>query len=364
VSVTAPPVDDAIGAPLLAKLGLVRESALSDDGDSFITLACRDGNGAPVVLKYVRADAPRDAYRRLDNETEMLRRLPTRVPLRVLRHLASGNGYLVTELDGGRLLVPRSVGDPGVVRVVADALACFQSVPADAGLFTIRHRESVGFYYLKVLAKHLLHLWPKHLSTATATRALLVVSLALPAIVRRATLSHGDFLPTNLLYHDDDSTVTFTDLESVAINHPLFDVLALFTMDERDIDRWDWQASFLHRYLERAGATLRLDPARQDFWDAYRGILIFFLVYRLNETLLNVTGDWYFGGHSKMGYVRAKVRDHLTAGTRPRAGEPLAVEVLVRARNVARLLSRDGFRKHVEHMRQPPAVGMQGSDVS
>jgi len=183
-------------------------------GDSFVTLLCRDEQHAQVVLKYVRPDAPRDAYRRLDNEVRLLQQIPTEWPLRLLQHRASAAGYLVTELDSGRLLRPATMDEEHVVRGVATALALFQKSARGQRLDGIRDREAVGRYYLKVLVKHLLHLWPAELSLWQCCRAMVIVVAALPALLRRSAPAHGDFLPTNLLYHDSDGSVTFTDLEA------------------------------------------------------------------------------------------------------------------------------------------------------
>lgn len=340
-------MSDAVRARLLTALDLVPEATLSDDGNAYVTLACRDRQGAAVVLKYVRPSAAPDASLRLGRETAMLQGLSTRAPLGLLRHRTSGDGFLVTERDDGRLLVPGSMREPRVCDTVADALAAFHSAPGTRTLPV--SRESVAVFYLKVLAKHLLHLWPAYISVGMAAKAAWLVLKGLPSIARGRTLSHGDFLPTNLLFHDTDGTVTFTDFEGVALNHPLFDVLAIFTIDDRPIESWDWQPRFLRRYLSRLTDVPGLDPSRDEFWTAYRAILVFFAVYRFNEALLPSHGGVYFGGVSKGRFAWTKAKRLLlgvaTPGDRPAGGAE------TRAENMRSMLAAGPRERHIAHMR-------------
>jgi hypothetical protein len=343
---------DTVGHGLLRQLGLSLGHVISGDGDSFVTLLCRDGEQAQVVLKYVRPDAPQDAYRRLDNETRLLQQVPTEWPLRLLRHRASAPGYLVTELDFGRLLRPTTMDDEQVVRGVAIALALFQESARGPRLEGIRDREGIGRYYLKVLMKHLLHLWPEELSLWQCCRAMAIVIAALPTLLRRSAPAHGDFLPTNLLYHDSDGSVTFTDLEAFMRGaHPLFDVLAICTVDERDVSDWTWQAPFLRAYLGHVTGEARLDPQSAAFRRAYRGLLTFFLIYRLNEARLNAVAGHYFEGLSQRAFVWRK----LTAMLRGVRHTPSALRrddgLDARRVNVRRLLQGSAVRDHLRAMR-------------
>jgi len=343
---------DAVGHDLLRQLRLSLAHVISGDGDSFVTLLCRDDQNAQVVLKYVRPDAPPDAYRRLHNEARLLQQLSTEWPLRLLRHRASAAGYLVTELDSGRLLRPATMDDEHVVRAVATALALFQESAGDGRLEGIRDREPVAVYYLKVLVKHLLHLWPEELTAWQCCRALAVVAAAMPAMLRRSAPSHGDFLPTNLLYHDSDGSVTFTDLEAFMRGaHPLFDVLAICTVDDREVADWTWQAAFLRCYLGHITGDARLNPQSREFKRSYRGLLTFFLIYRLNEARMNATTGRYFDGLSQPAFVWRK----LSALLRGVRHDPAAVRrgdgLDGRRANVRRLLAGSAVGDHLRAMR-------------
>ena len=343
---------DAIGHDLLRQLGLSLGHVISGDGDSFVTLLCRDEQHAQVVLKYVRPDAPRDAYRRLDNEVRLLQQIPTEWPLRLLQHRASAAGYLVTELDSGRLLRPATMDEEHVVRGVATALALFQKSARGQRLDGIRDREAVGRYYLKVLVKHLLHLWPAELSLWQCCRAMVIVVAALPALLRRSAPAHGDFLPTNLLYHDSDGSVTITDLEAFMRGaHPLFDVLAMCTIDDREVADWRWQAAFLRAYLAHDTGKPRLNPQSAEFQRAYRGLLTFFLIYRLNEARINAAAGRYFEGLSQPAFIWRK----LAAMLRGVRHDPAAVRrgdgLDARRANLQRMLAGSAVRDHLRAMR-------------
>ncbi len=336
---------DGLDQRLLDRLRLMPEHVLSADGDSFVTLVCRDASGRRVVLKYVHGGSA-DAHRRLTNESRLVRHLPTRPPLRLLAWRDDGPGYLVTEYDAGRSLRPEGLDDGPLIDTIADALVEFQSIRVAPKATGIADREHAATYYLKVLSKHILHLWPDYLSAWEAARSLRAVSASLPAILSRRVPCHGDFLPTNLLYHADDRTVTFTDLEGfMSANHPLFDVLAFLTIGNHDITNWTWQPRFLRRYLSRGERTLGLDPRSRPFRSAYRGILTFFLVYRLNEARLGLAGTGYFDSLAKSTYVTRKAA-RLLAGRRDARGD--AAALAVRTRNLRGVLSSKGYGDHLE----------------
>ena len=343
---------DAVGRDLLRQLGLSLGRVISGDGDSFVTLLCRDDQNGQVVLKYVRPDAPADAYRRLGNEARLLQQVPTEWPLRLLRHRASAAGYLVTELDHGRLLRPSTMDDEHVVRAVATALALFQESASGQRLEGIRDREAVGRYYLKVLVKHLLHLWPAELSLLQCGRVAAIVVAALPAMLRRSAASHGDFLPTNLLYHENDGSVTFTDLEAFMRGaHPLFDVLSICTVDEREVTDWTWQAAFLRCYLGHVTGEARLNPQSREFQRAYRGLLTFFLVYRLAEARNYAGGTHYFEGLSQTAFVWRKLTALFRGVRHDRDAVPRGDGLDARRANVRRLLDAAAVQDHLRAMR-------------
>ena len=356
-----PPSNAARIAPklqhdLLKRLGLTCDSVISDEGDSFVTALCRDEQERRVVLKYVYSGAA-DAYRRLNNETLLVKHLPVRRPLRLLPHRADGRGYLVTDYDDGILLRRERLdaGDTRAVPVIADALAQFQTLGSDVRRLGVVDREHASTYFVKVLLKNLLHLWPAHISADEAARCLGILTSALPAIRRHRVICHGDLLPTNLLYHDNDVSVTFTDLEGfMSTNHPLFDVLAFFSISRLDLMDWKWQRAFLDRYLTSAADELGLDPASRDYSDAYRGILIFFLVYRLNEERILSSGGSYFDGLGKGRFLARKAAG-LASGRRDAWRDDAMREQLeVRTRNLRRALSVAQYRDHLEAVHASP----------
>jgi hypothetical protein len=88
-------------------------------------------------------------------------------------------------------------------------------------------------------------------------------------------------------------------------------------------------------------------PESHRFRTAYRGILIFFLVYRLNETRLLAASQTYFDGIGKSEYLRAKARRLATQRSEWRT-EPLRHETAVQADNLRRILNRRHFRDHLD----------------
>jgi aminoglycoside phosphotransferase (APT) family kinase protein len=343
-----PSVLDRIDEELVDRLRLTPERVLSADGDSFVTLLCRDTTGAQRVLKYVSGGA-HDAHRRLTNETRLVTQLHARPPLQLLKRRDDGHGYLVTDYDPGRLLRTERLDDDATLRAIAGALVEFQTIRANADTMGIVDREGIATYYLKVLLKHIVHLWPAHLGARDAIRSVRAVMAALPAIRRRRVACHGDLLPTNLLYHAAEGRVTFTDLEGfMTANHPLFDVLALFTIDQHDLRCWKWQQRFLRFYLARSEA-IGLDPRSSGFARAYRGILIFFLVYRLNEARIRLTNNAYFDGVGRLRYVSRKAA-HVMLGRADAWQREPAAALDVRADNLRYALSPSGFRQHLDEM--------------
>jgi aminoglycoside phosphotransferase (APT) family kinase protein len=337
---------------LLDRLGLAGERVISADGDSFVTLRCRDAVGRPLVLKRTRTGC-RDTIRRLTNEALLCRDLPVGGPLRLLKYRDHGTGYLLTEFDEGRLLLPEQLDDEATIRAIVGALTRFQRIRLDLRRIGVVDREHPATYYLKVLLKHILHLWPAYISARDAARAVTIVTAALPAILRQRVICHGDFLPTNLLYHREDGSITLTDLEGfMTANHPLFDVVALFTMNDYDLTQWSWQRKFFRRYLDLASMS-GLDPRSDAFVEAYRGILVFFLVYRLNEGRIALLDTAYFDGLGKQQYLKRKIK-RLASGHHSVRRDPEIAEALeTRTRNLQRVLSRRHFREHLRFLQEP-----------
>jgi len=339
------PSSRPVRVDLLNDLGLTLETVLSDD-DSFLTLLCRDDADRRVVLKYVHSGSA-DAHRRLRNEAALVKHLRGRPPLRFLEHRRDGPGFLVTGFDSGVLLYPDAF-EPEVAATVGTALAVFQSLAPPLGEIGVVDREHVATYYLKVLVKNLLHLWPAYLTTSEAARCVAIVTAALPAICRRSVVCHGDFLPTNLLYHREDRSVTITDLEGfMSSNHPLFDVLAFFSISSVDLMDWSWQRAFLAEYLPAAAAFSGIDSESEEYGEAYRGLLVFYLVYRLNEERIALTAGSYFDGLGKRRFVARKAA-RLALGHRDAWQDDggIRAALQVRQSNLRRALSETQYLEH------------------
>jgi hypothetical protein len=332
---------------ILARLGLSVVRTM-DENESFAILRCVDTSGLPRVLKYLHHDSA-DARRRMNNEALLLagRRGGEGSP-RLLTHRAHGTRFLLTDYDPGELLRPGRMQDEAVCLAAADALAAFHDIRLRNLDTAIVDREPIATYYRKVLAKHLLHLVPSYLSLGDAAASARILQKCLPAISSRASICHGDFLPTNLLYHPDDQTITITDLEGfITANHPLFDIVALFTTDERPLSEWNWQPRFLERYLAASSGCLFRSVDDEDFDHAYRGILTFFLVYRLNEARLHVENKAYFDGLSKAGYLRARAMGlprELIKHCGRRGGLGRGLET--RHANLRLVLAAEGYQEH------------------
>jgi hypothetical protein len=133
--------------------------------------------------------------------------------------------------------------------------------------------------------------------------------------------------------------------------HPLFDVLALFTIDERDVAEWSWQPAFLRCYLGHVTGGARLNPQSKQFRRAYRGLLAFFLVYRLNEARINAAGGRYFDGLPKGQFVWRKAAALILDRGGRAVTSDASAELDARVRNVRRLLTASAFREHLRAMR-------------
>jgi hypothetical protein len=332
-------------AALLGRLQLTPDRLL-DENETFVILLCRGERDRRLVLKFLRSDSP-DAHRRLRNEMILTRHLRQDAPLRLLTCQGHGPSHLITDFDQGELLQPVRLEDPAVRAAVVGALLHFQSAAVNPTALGVVDREPLSRYYAKVLVKNILHLWPDHLSLAQALRSAAALAAAWPAIRRRGVLCHGDLLPTNLLFHAEDGTVTFTDLEgTIARNHPLFDVIAHLTIAPGDVREWGWQRDFLREYLDGGGAKLGPEPGSPEFESAYRGILVFFLVYRLSEARLGLLGATYFEGLGRWRFVGRKVAELTHGRGRSPRSALLDAGLAVRRNNLERLLTRRGWQEH------------------
>jgi len=222
-------------------------------------------------------------------------------------------------------------------------------MPAESLDERIVDREPLVTYYRKVLAKQLLHLLPSHISLREAAASWRILSRCLPAVSSRPVVCHGDFLPTNLLLSSDGRTITITDLEGfMTANHPLFDVVALFTIDESPLADWTWQSRFLARYLDAGGRSRAGDPRSEDFQLAYRGILTFFLVYRLNETLLHLRNAQYWDGLGKLAYLRRRLAGFPRELAERWRSREIERSLEIRRNNLRSVLTVEGYRQHLE----------------
>lgn len=347
------PTSDPRLAALLAQLGLRTQRTL-DGNEDFLTLLCESADGEAQVLKYCRSGAP-DALRRLRNEALLTRGLAVRPPLRVLHHCADGPGYLVTRFERGEALSVRHLGDAELMPRIADALAVFQSLADNVRTLAVSRRESTRRFLRKVMLKHLLHLWPSHLSLAQAWTAWRLLGTGLDAIDAVSVPCHADLMPTNIFRHADSDAVVFIDLEGFIVeNHPLYDVLSFFTMDSRPLEAWDWQVTFLQRFLAQPPAVHCLAPGAADFQRAYRALLTFLLVYRYNEARINAVNGRYFNGGSKRIYVLRKLLLLLSGAGALTSAARLGDELATRRDNLHHALDGMAFGRHLARMLTPP----------
>ncbi|MBI4524229.1 MAG: phosphotransferase [Deltaproteobacteria bacterium] len=297
-------------AQILSELKLTVQNVM-EKNENFLLLKCADPTDRRLVLKYSHSGV-KDASARLQNEAVLIRNLQAARPLRLLQYYSHGPDYLVTEFEEGDLLLPNSDYRETIRQCVADALIKFQVTPIRVKKAGVRQKTCMKSFYLKGLLKHLLHLWPDFVSLSEAMQCLRILISALPAMGKNPVICHGDFLPTNLLFKAEQQEVVFTDLEGFqAKNHPFYDVLSFCTIDDCDLWQWKWQKQFIRYYLERTEALFSLEPASRSFKDALRGILIFLLVYRMNETRIGLRKTTYFDGLGKLRYASKRFRNLL-----------------------------------------------------
>lgn len=357
----SPPLspDRSPGSHLAAVLAALELSVLGqlDSSEDFLTLLCEHASGQQRVVKYCHSGRT-DALRRLRNEALLTRSLKVRRPLRVLRHCADGPGFLVTEFERGEALAPRHLGDAALMAKIADALAVWQSLEDGAHALDISERETTRHFLHKVMLKHLLHLWPTHISLAQCWRAWRLLCAGLADIEATSVLCHADLMPTNMLRDATSDDVVFIDLEGViAAHHPLYDVLSFFTIDARPLEKWDWQRDFLHRYLAQPPAAQLLARQSAAFARAYRALLSFLLVYRYNEARINLGHGRYFEGLPKRRYVVTKLVRLLSGAGLLTASARVDGELAVRKANLHHALDDRAFGRHLAHMlTAPPAA--------
>jgi hypothetical protein len=298
-----------------------------------------------VVLKY--SHSPQTQGRtRIGNEAALVKNLRPEKPLRFLRYYADGDNFLVTEFEEGELLAPNGDYEDALRKAVADALVEFQLlriVPATIG---VKQQTGLRAFYLKGLVKHLLHLCPSDVSFWDALRCLGIVLSSLPLLGKTRVICHGDLLPTNLIYKPVEKEIVFTDLEGfLSENHPLYDVLSFCTIDDGSIWQWHWQKRFIQYYLQRTKSVFAFDCHAADFLRMLRALMVFLLLYRLNESRANLEGSLYFDGLSKWRYVLCKLGRLFTGNGRGGAASELPI-LAVRKENLRAVLSRKVFVRH------------------
>ena len=315
-----------------------------------------------MVLKYSHSPESRQGRVRISKEAALVRNLKPEKPLRFLKYYADGQNFLVTEFEEGELLLPNYDYEEGLRKSVADALIKFQLlsiVPAGIGV-----KQGIGLrmFYIKGLLKHLVHLCPNDVSLADSFRCLWIVISSLPLLGKKRVICHGDLLPTNLIYKAAEKEIVFTDLESVLPeNHPLYDVLSFCTADDGSIWKWHWQKRFIEYYLERTKEAFRLDSQTDDFRKALRALLVFLLVYRLNESRVNLEGSLYFDGLAKWRYVLRKVGRLLAGVVGSADAGSRHVQLEARKENLKAVLSKKLFARHVSWLLDVHRVHGRGS---
>jgi len=55
-----------------------------------------------------------------------------------------------------------------------------------------------------------------------------------------------------------------------------------------DAQMWEWQKRFIGYYLDRTAGTFNFDTGSAGFRKVLRAVLVYLLVYRLNESRINI----------------------------------------------------------------------------
>ena len=332
---------------ILRELHLTAEQVM-ERNENFLLLKCADQSNRVLVLKYSHSPESGQGRARINKEAALVKNLKPDKPLRFLKYYADGQNFLVTEFEEGELLLPNSNYEEPLRKSVADALIKFQLLGIVPTAIGVKQETGLRMFYIKGLIKHLLHLCPDYVSLSDSFRCLWILLSSLPPLGETRVICHGDLLPTNLIYKAAEKEIVFTDLESfLSENHPLYDVLSFCTADDAAIWEWNWQKRFIEYYLERTKGVFHFDRNAGDFRKVLRALLVFLLVYRLNESRVNLEGTTYFDGLAKLKYVLRKVRRLLArAFFSVSAGSPQE-KLATRRENLKTVLSKNLFARHV-----------------
>ncbi len=337
-------IEDKSILKILRKLKLTLRQVI-ERNEKYIILKCIDKQNKSVVLKYSHTGS-KEACRRINNEIVLTKNIVTTDPLRFLRYYAHGKNYLVTEFENGIFLSSNYHYDAKIIQNIANALINFQLMSGKLREIGVRGSVGLNRFYLKVMLKHLIHLWPEYISFYESIKCLWLLISSLPVIQRKRVICHADFIPTNLIYNPDEERIIFMDLEGFLIeNHPLYDVISFCTIDEIDIRQWEWQRQFIRYYLERTEGTLGFDRQSREFKKAFRGIVIFFLVYWLNNTRINIGNKTYFDGLTKWNYILKKIKELFSDGMFNGNSRLVDRSLQIRKNNLTRMLSKRYYLK-------------------
>lgn len=341
---------------ILRQLQLTAERVM-ERNENFLLLKCADQRNRAFVLKYSHSPESRKGRARINKEAALVRYLKPDKPLRFLKYYAHGENFLVTEFEEGETLMPDFDYDEALRKSVADALIKFQLVGIAPTTIGVKQETGLRMFYIKGLMKHLLHLCPDYVGLSDSFRCLWILISSLPLLGKTRVICHGDLLPSNLIYKAAEKEIVFTDLESVlSENHPLYDVLSFCTVDDAALWKWNWQKRFIEYYLERTKGVFHFDPNTGDFRKVLRALLVFFFVYRLNESRVNLEGTTYFDGLAKMKYLRRKVRRVLARAFSSVSPDCPQAKLEPRKENLKTVLSKTLFARHLTWLLDAPRV--------
>jgi thiamine kinase-like enzyme len=340
-------LDDSELPAILRELQLTAKQVM-ERNENFLLLKCAGRGNKSFVIKYSHSPKLTDGIARINKETALVKHLKADKPLRFLKYHAHGENFLVTEFEEGETLSPDLDYEEALRKSIADALIKFQMLGIAPAAIGVKRESGLGMFYIKGLMKHLIHLWPDHISLSESCRCLWIIVSSLPALGKTRAVCHGDLLPSNLIYKAAEREIVFTDLESfLSENHPLYDVLCFCTVDDTPIWKWRWQKRFIQYYLERARDIFHFDVNTVDFGKVTRALLVFLSVYRLNETRINLEGTAYFDGLAKRQFVLRKATRLLKAVIFNDPAGALHEKLETRVQNLKTVLSKELCTKHV-----------------
>ena len=341
---------------ILRELQLTAEQVM-EKNENFLLLKCSDQRNRAFVLKYSHSPESRQGRARINKEAALVKNLKPDKPLRFLKYYAHGENFLVTGFEEGETLLPDFDYDEALRKSVADALIKFQLMDIVPTAIGVKQERGLRMFYIKGLMKHLLHLCPDYVGLSDSFRCLWILISSLPLLAKTRVICHGDLLPTNLIYKAAEKEIVFTDLESfLTENHPLYDVLSFCTVDDATIWEWNWQKRFIEYYLERTKGVFHFDRNAGDFRKVLRALLVFLLVYRLNESKVNLEGTTYFDGLAKLKYVLRKVRRVLARAFFSASAACPQAKLEPRKENLKTVLSKTLFTRHVTWLLDAPRV--------